>query len=167
MLKKKLCMLGSFGVGKTSLIRKYVHNVYSDRYVSTVGVKVDKKAVTLPNGEEVVLLIWDLEGRDDFESVAGTYLRGMSGYFLVADGTRLETLQSVAATGERMRSMFPGASSALLLNKSDLSSEWKVSEFSMSIFEAAGVRTFLTSAALGTGVEEAFLFLAGEMADRG
>lgn len=57
MVKKKVCMLGSFGVGKTSLIRKFVHNAYSDRYVSTVGVKVDKKTVVLRGGEEVILLI--------------------------------------------------------------------------------------------------------------
>lgn len=164
MIKKKLCVLGSFGVGKTSLIRKFVHNVYSDRYVSTVGVKVDKKTVVLPGGEEVVLLIWDLEGRDDFESVADTYLRGMSGYFLVADGTRPETVESVRNTGRRMRAMFPGVPSALLLNKADLTSAWKADDASMADFAEAGVGRFLTSAALGSGVEEAFGYIAGAMA---
>lgn len=91
----------------------------------------------------------------------------MSGYFLVADGTRPDTLDSVRGTGAKMRSMFPGVPSALLLNKSDLSSAWKADARAIADFSEAGVRHFMTSAALGAGVEEAFLYLAEAMAAHG
>jgi small GTP-binding protein len=167
MIKKKLCLLGSFGVGKTSLIRKFVHNVYSDTYLSTVGVKVDKKSLFLPEGQEVILIIWDLEGRDDFEKVSDTYLRGMSGYFLVADGTRPDTLESARATGKSMRILFPGVCSSLILNKADLVDAWHVSAADTADFTHLGIASFRTSAALGQGVEEAFLDIAGKMIGSG
>lgn len=62
VLQKKICMLGGFSVGKTSLVRRYVHSVFSDAYLTTVGVKIDKKIVTLPD-RTVNLILWDLAGR--------------------------------------------------------------------------------------------------------
>jgi len=163
IIKKKLCLMGSFGVGKTSLIRQYVLNVYSESYLSTVGVKVDKKIVALPSGEEVVLMIWDMEGRDDFKLVADTYLRGMSGYFLVADGTRPETLSVALSIGAAMRGLFPGVRSSLLVNKADLKDRWAVPDSSIRDFTKVGDPVFHTSAKLGSGVEEAFTDMAARM----
>ena len=61
MIQKKICMLGAFAVGKTSLVKRYVHSMFSDKYLSTVGVKIDKKV--LHNGDsEVMLMLWDLYG---------------------------------------------------------------------------------------------------------
>ena len=87
MLQKKICMLGSFAVGKTSLIRRYVESIYSDAYHTTVGVKIDKKTLTV-NEQEVNLVLWDLYGEDEFQKMKWSYVRGSSGYLLVADGTR-------------------------------------------------------------------------------
>lgn len=64
MIQKKICLLGSFSVGKTSLISRYVNSLFSDRYLTTVGVKIDKKQLTL-NGKELSLVIWDIAGEDD------------------------------------------------------------------------------------------------------
>lgn len=164
MIKKKLCLLGSLGVGKTSLIRKYVLNVYSESYLCTVGVKVDKKVVRLRDGEDVVLMIWDMEGQDDFSALADTYLRGLSGYLAVADGTRPETLRTALSICTSMSSMFPGASSSLLVNKCDLTDRWAVTEEECRDLAPGCGRILRTSAKLGTGVEEAFVDLAGRMA---
>ena len=87
MIQKKICMIGASGVGKTSLIAKFVHSMFSDKYLTTVGVKIDKKTVSV-DGAEVMLMIWDLAGDDDFQRLQISYLRGTSGYLLVADGTR-------------------------------------------------------------------------------
>ncbi len=75
MIQKKICMLGSFAVGKTSLVRRFVESIYSDAYHTTVGVKIDKKTVQ-QNGTEVSLLLWDLYGEDEFQKMRWSYLRG-------------------------------------------------------------------------------------------
>jgi len=62
MIQKKVCMVGVFGTGKTSLVQRYVHSLFSSKYHSTVGVKIDRKQVRV--GEtDVNLLLWDVEGR--------------------------------------------------------------------------------------------------------
>ena len=83
MIQKKVCMLGAFAVGKTSLVRRFVHSMFADKYLTTVGVKIDKKQLT-HSGKEVLLLLWDLYGEDEFQRVQTTYLRGSSGLFLLA-----------------------------------------------------------------------------------
>jgi len=157
MVKKKVCLLGPFCVGKTSLIRKYIFNIYSEKYLSTVGVKIDKKTVTLKTGEEVMLMLWDLEGKEASESVTETYLRGMSGFILVADGTRPDTLVCVQKILNKMKNLFPGVPCILLINKFDLKDQWTVKKEDFSAFTSEGIDVSFTSAKDGTGVEEAFL----------
>ena len=83
MIQKKVCMVGTSGVGKTSLVAKFVHSMFSDKYLTTVGVKIDKKTVAV-DGNEVMLMIWDLAGDDGYQRLQTSYLRGTSGYLLVA-----------------------------------------------------------------------------------
>jgi GTPase SAR1 family protein len=92
MIQKKICMLGSFAVGKTSLIRRFVESIYSEAYHTTVGVKIDKRVVR-HNDSDVTLVLWDLYGEDEFQKMRWPYLRGAAGYLLVADGTRRNTLE--------------------------------------------------------------------------
>jgi len=99
-LQKKICMLGGFSVGKTSLVKRYVESVFSETYLTTVGVKIDKKTVDLSD-RIVNLILWDLAGEDDISSLRMSYLRGSAGYVLVADGTRPSTLE--VALSQRRR----------------------------------------------------------------
>ena len=85
MIQKKVCLLGTSGVGKTSLVAQFVHSMFSEKYLTTVGVKIDKKTVPL-NGTEVTLVLWDLAGDAYFQRLLSSSLRGTSGYLLVADG---------------------------------------------------------------------------------
>ena len=96
MLQKKICLLGAFGVGKTSLVRRYVDTIFSDTYLTTVGVKIDKKVMTV-GSEQMALILWDIAGEDAVSAVRVTYLRGAAGYLLVVDGTRPETLETAAS----------------------------------------------------------------------
>ena len=100
-LQKKICMLGSYSVGKTSLVRRFVESIFTDVYHSTIGVKIDKKVVRTGN-EQVDLVIWDIHGEDILQKVQVSYLRGISGYLLVVDGTRRQTLEDALTLNERI-----------------------------------------------------------------
>jgi len=102
MIQKKVCMIGTSGVGKTSLVVKFVHSIFSEKYLTTVGVKIDKKTVAV-DGNEIMLMIWDLAGDDDYQRLQTSYLRGTSGYLLVADGTRLITLDRARTKGSHQK----------------------------------------------------------------
>lgn len=103
MIQKKLCMLGAFAVGKTSLVRRFVQSLFTDKYLTTVGVKIDKKQVVCAD-KEVALLLWDLYGEDEFQRVQTSYLRGASGLLLVADGTRSATVDKAIELRDRAAS---------------------------------------------------------------
>lgn len=163
MMQKKICMLGAFAVGKTSLVSRFVHSVFSDRYLTTVGVKVDKKVVTLDGGE-VTLMLWDLYGHDDLQTVRTSYLRGASGYLLVADGTRQQTLEVARSLQKTAEGVLGGVPFVFVLNKSDLESEWQVDERALVRIAEQGWPIIRTSAKTGAGVEDAFARLARDMA---
>ncbi|HYL29829.1 MAG TPA: GTP-binding protein, partial [Gemmatimonadales bacterium] len=90
MIQKKICMVGLFGTGKTSLVQRFVHSRFSERYLTTVGVKIDRKEVEV-DGAGITIVLWDLAGRDGHEDITASYLRGAHGILYVADGTRRET----------------------------------------------------------------------------
>ena len=163
MLQKKVCMLGGFGVGKTSLVARFVSSIFSDKYLTTVGVKIDKKAVNV-GSEDMTLMLWDIYGQDDFQTVRESYLRGASGYLLVADGTRHATLDIARALQQKAESVIGGVPFLLLLNKADLNAQWQIDEQALRKLVDKGWRIVKTSAKTGEGVDDAFAKLAREMA---
>ena len=159
MLQKKICMLGAFAVGKTSLVRRYVESVFSDAYLTTVGVKVDKKSVDV-DGQTLALILWDIAGEDEVSVVRASYLRGSAGYMLVADGTRAASLDVARSLHSRVEVEVGPLPFVLLLNKGDLVEEWLVSDTEIDALRSAGWSVRRTSAKTGEGVEEAFRELA-------
>src|SRR5215469_1056715 len=155
MLQKKICMLGSFSVGKTSLVRRFVESIFDEQYQTTIGVKVDKKVVELA-GKEVTLVLWDIHGEDVLQSMRMTYLRGMSGYLLVIDPTRRQTLKDALALEARVQQAMGLIPRVLILNKCDLIADWDIDLERISAFEKSGQAVVRTSAKTGQGVEEAF-----------
>jgi small GTP-binding protein len=158
-LQKKICMLGAFAVGKTSLVRRYVDSIFSDRYLTTVGVKIDKRMVTV-GGSEVSLILWDIAGEDDISQVRTSYVRGAAGYLLVVDGTRPGTVEVAQSIQQRVEAEVGKLPFVVLLNKRDLQSLWSVSAEHVAALERAGWIVQLTSARSGEGVEDAFQALA-------
>ena len=163
MLQKKICMLGGFGVGKTSLVSRFVSSMFSDKYLTTVGVKIDKKTVSLAS-QDMTLMLWDIYGEDEFQTVRESYLRGASGYLLVADGTRHATLETAAALQRKAESVVGPVPFLLLLNKADLDREWQVDERALVKLVEQGWRVMKTSAKTGADVDHAFMTLAMAMA---
>lgn len=162
MITKKICMLGSFAVGKTSLVRRFVESLYSEAYHTTVGVKVDKKVLSL-DGRELTLVLWDIYGEDDYQKMRWTYLRGASGYLLVADGTRRATVEKAIALEQKAREEVGVLPFVFLINKSDLVDEWDVDEALEAQLAARNWTPFRSSAKTGEGVEAAFALLARKM----
>jgi small GTP-binding protein len=162
MLKKKVCMLGSFSVGKTSLVRRYVQSLFDDKYLTTVGVKVDKRT-TRVGEDEVVMLLWDIYGEDEFQKLRMSYLRGANGYLLVADGTRRATLEKALEINERVQACSDAAPAVLVVNKADLAADWEVSPEMLAELRGRGWEPLESSAKTGAGVEEAFEALARMM----
>ncbi len=158
MLQKKICMLGAFSVGKTSLVRRFVESIFSDSYLTTVGVKIDKKTLTV-GSRGLNLILWDIAGEDDASAVRMSYLRGAAGYLLVADGTRPQTLDVARSIQRRVEAEYGRLPFVLLANKCDLASEWTLSDESIAEV-AANSSVRRTSAKTGEGVEAAFQELA-------
>jgi small GTP-binding protein len=162
MIQKKVCMIGTFAVGKTSLVRQFVESVYSDKYHTTVGVKVDKKIVTVGENE-VTLVLWDIEGAETGLELRQSYLRGATGYLLVADGTRPDTLASAVALQARVEATVGKIPFLLLLNKVDLDQQWRIDSGELDRLRASNWLITTTSAKTGQGVEKAFTTLAQNM----
>jgi len=159
MIEKKICMLGSFAVGKTSLVRRYVKSIYDDAYHTTVGVKVDKKVLKVGD-TDLSLILWDLYGEDEFQKMKWTYLRGSSGYLLVADGTRRATIERALAMEQKVREEVGEIPFILVINKNDLVQEWDLDPVLESHFNAKGWTVLHSSAKTGENVDEAFHQLA-------
>ena len=162
MIQKKVCMIGTFAVGKTSLVRQFVESVYSEKYHTTVGVKVDKKIVAVGENE-VTLVLWDIEGAETGLELRQSYLRGAAGYLLVADGTRPDTLGSAVTLQARAEATVGKVPFLLLLNKVDLDQHWRVPPQELDRLRASNWLMTTTSAKTGQGVENAFTTLVQKM----
>lgn len=162
MLQKKVCMVGSFATGKTSLIARFVHSIFSEKYQTTVGVKIDKKTVNY-NDKELNLILWDLYGEDEFQKVRMSYLRGSSAYLLVVDGTRRSTLEKAFNLQIKVEETIGKVPFILIMNKSDLSDEWEIDIDEINDLTQRGWSIVKTSAKTGRGVEEVFQTITKKM----
>ena len=154
VIQKKIALLGAPGVGKTSLVRRFVQSLFDDTYLTTIGVKVDKKLLQV-GGQDVTLMLWDVAGTEEHFTVPPSYVRGAAGYLLVADGTRPETLEAGsrprradaararrAAGGARAQQDRPGGGVAARRARR------RVARWAQPVLKA--------SAKTGQGVEDAF-----------
>ena len=163
-IAKKVCMVGPFAVGKTSLVRQFVESIFSDKYHTTIGVKISKKAIQCED-QQLQLMLWDIEGVDVFTELKASYLRGAAGVMIVVDGTRPATLNQINHLVTLVRNQLEDTPIVVLVNKADLHEEWKLESDAMETFQADGLTVFLTSAKTGDQVDEAFEQLALKMID--
>ena len=119
LIQKKICLLGDFAVGKTSLVRRYVEGRFDDKYLSTIGVKISNRQLNREN-YQLNLIIWDLAGGETFSGYDKNYLRGAAGALLVFDLTRLDTLRILSDYVNQMCEINPDASMMVAAHKFDL-----------------------------------------------
>jgi len=150
----KLCLLGDGAVGKTSLVRRFVFDVFDDKYITSFGTKVSKKSMKIGE-DDVDLLIWDILGQKTHESLHAAYYRGAAGAFAVCDFTRPDTMQSLKSWVGNFRSTVGETPVIILGNKSDLDKAYSLSDL-QSFGASIGCEVFETSAKTGMNVEKAF-----------
>ncbi len=165
-IKVKICLVGDSAVGKTSLIRRYVMDIFDDKYISTLGAKVSKKRVIIKKGDkniDLILSIWDILGQQEFKSIHNMAFKGSRGALLVCDITRKDTLTNITTWKNRVEEIVGNIPMVLLANKSDLTSEYEFTEDELkSLSEQLNLDFYLTSAKFGDNVIKTF-FKLGEL----
>lgn len=116
---KKVVLVGHFGVGKSSLMRRFVQNTFSDNYIVTIGVHILKKEIKIEE-LNLTLVIWDIEGKDDIQKVRSSYLIGTSGFIYVIDPTRSQTYERFNEEIDFLKTTYPTSKIVSVANKSDL-----------------------------------------------
>jgi len=173
-ISAKVCLLGAFAVGKTSLVRRFVYDAFDDKYISTIGVKVSRKTVIVPHEDgpiDVNMMLWDLAGSEEFSRLRTSYFRGAAGAVLVCDVTRPDTLPGLLSHARELAQVCPQACFVVAGNKRDLVDEQQVTLAELEGAAAAiedetgcgSVPCFLTSALTGQEVETLFRRLADQV----
>lgn len=156
-VSKKIVVLGHFGVGKTSLIRRFVEDSFSDNYKVSIGVHITKKVVEIAVNEQISLILWDLEGTDDLNTIRDAYLLGTHGVVFVFDVTRPSTFQSLHTDLKIVKEKMPTLPLMIVGNKADLVVK---SDLEILLKNNNITTNFLTSAKTGDAVNDMFLELA-------
>lgn len=157
MLKRKICMVGDFAVGKTSLTQKFVNNVFSDKYLTTIGVKIDSVVVG-----DSKLIVWDVAGRDSLSPINANYLVGAAGIVLVCDGTRPSTITALHSLWQTVSDRIGDVPVVVAINKYD-DPDWQISEAQHADLAAKNWESFNTSAKTGKNVEDLFSSLVAKI----
>ena len=157
MSKKKICMVGDFAVGKTSLTQRFVNNVFSDKYLTTIGVKIDTALV-----DDTKVILWDIAGRDSLSPVNVSYLVGASGVVLVADGTRESTISNLYEIWQTIVNRIGEVPAVVAINKKDCD-DWHINEHDLAKFSELGWPVFFTSAKDDHNIEDVFQALIHEI----
>jgi small GTP-binding protein len=147
---------------KSSLVARFVHSIFSDKYHTTVGVKVDKKVCRIDD-RDITLMLWDMAGEEENAPVKTHLIRGASGYLLVVDGCRRKTLDVALSIQQRVENEIGQCPFLLLANKADERSKWEIPDSAWKELKKRGWTVLETSAKTGKGVEEAFFTLCSRI----
>lgn len=163
IIKRKICVLGAFSVGKTSLVNRFVHNRFDEKYLTTVGISVSQKLMPPlqdpQSGQTVqyMFLIWDIAALEKFDPISMNYFRGASGALAVADVTRPETIDELGRLCKKFKEISPKAALISVGNKADLyNGEGTIRNGLDTLASKYDADMILTSAKTGDGVEKAF-----------
>lgn len=161
IVQKKVSLLGEFATGKTSLVRRFVYNIFDERYMSTLGVNISRKEIGFADLKRIHMLIWDLSGNEKFDGARSDYIRGTSGALLVCDLTRAETVSKLSYFKNYLYEFCPNIPAILIGNKADLIPDgYKTVQQLETIAKECNFPYKITSAKKGIEVDSAFIDLA-------
>jgi len=168
LMKVKVCFIGDAGVGKTSLIKRYVLDVFDDRYIATIGTKVTKKIVDVDGQVKVMMLVWDIMGQKGFrELLREAYFFGAHGAIAVCDLTNKETLEELRYWIKALTDVAGDVPIAFAGNKVDLENDRVIKEEDLQeLASKYKGKAYLTSAKTGQNVEAVFKTLAEAMSEK-
>ena len=155
MISKKVILTGSFGVGKTSLFNQFIYQQFSDKYLTTIGVKVNKKDLVI-DGEELSMLLWDIAGEVAQDKVPASYFLGAGGIIYVVDVSRPITFTNMQTDIAFLKKLLPDTTIIIVGNKKDLISAAELAEMAQNLTVKWD---FTTSAKTNENVDALFLEL--------
>jgi len=156
-ITKKIVILGHFGVGKTSITRRYLLDIFETDYMPTLGVQIKKKVIELPSGSLLSMIIWDLEGFSSVAKTRASYLLGSNGFIYVFDITRPFTYQHLDEEIAFIKATYPQVTFKLVGNKKDQKSPSEV----LAFLDDKNIKIdAFVSAKTGEGIHELFMDLA-------
>ncbi|KAJ4786082.1 Ras-related protein Rab-21 [Rhynchospora pubera] len=163
----KLVLLGDGRVGKTSLVVRYINNVFSEKQEATIQASYLTKRLVI-DGVPVTLSIWDTAGQERFHALGPIYYRDADAALLVYDITSSETFNRVTKWVKELQQMAPpDIIMTIAANKSDLLRSKKINiQDAESYSTSIGARLFVTSSKTGVGIDEMFLDIAKRLIDR-
>jgi len=156
-IAKKICLIGRFAVGKTSLVKQFIDKQFGEKYKTTVGVSISTKEVII-NHHEISLVIWDIAGFEQ-DGHYQHYMRGVHGLIWVVDGTEPESLEIMDTINNSLPEI-KQIPSVCFINKNDLLDEWIITEKDISDLKKFNYAVLKTSAKTGKNVEIGFNTLA-------
>lgn len=162
MISKKVILTGSFGVGKTSLFEQFLYSKFSKKYLTTIGVKVDKKVINVA-GKELSLIIWDIAGEVKQDKVPNSYFLGTSAIIYVFDVTRKSTYEGLKQDLEHLNKMLPNGITSIVGNKVDLVNNDFIQDLKQNIPLPWNI---LTSAKTGKNVEQLFMEIGTKLLEK-
>ena len=156
-IAKKICLIGRFAVGKTSLVKQYIDKQFGEKYKTTVGVSISTKTITVES-KDVSLVIWDIAGFEQ-DGHYTHYMRGVHGLIWVVDGTERESFDIIDTINKSLPEI-KQIPSVCFINKSDLVNEWIINESEIDGLKEFNYAVYKTSAKTGENVEIGFNKLA-------
>lgn len=173
LMKVKICFIGDAGVGKTSLIKRYVLDVFDDRYIATIGTKVTKKVIETKDSKtgepvRVMMLVWDIMGQKGFrELLREAYFFGAHGAIAVCDVTNRETLDELRYWIKALTDVAGDVPIVFVGNKADLENGAVLHEEDLkALADKYNAPEFMTSAKIGENVETIFKTLAEKIVSK-
>lgn len=162
MISKKIILTGSFGVGKTSLFNRFIYQQFSDKYLTTIGVKVNNKTIKIDD-ESLSMMVWDIAGEVSQDKVPASYFLGASGIIYVMDLSRPLTFVNMVSDIQFLRDLLPNGTIIIVANKKDLVTEEQLETIRL---ELAQPFDYSTSAKTGENVEELFIEMGKRLLHR-
>ena len=140
------------------MVKQFVEGIFSEKYLTTIGVKIDKKTITFEN-EQIQFMLWDMEGNDTYNVFQERYLRGAAAYIIVVDQTRVSSIHEGLDIHTLARQV-SNCPAVLTVNKNDLPAIWNIENNENEVYKDLFDLHFSTSAKTGENVEAMFLALA-------
>ena len=142
------------------MVARFVRHTFSEKYLTTVGVKIDSKQIDLSDGLTLKLIVWDIAGSDKYSGIDTNYITGSAGILFVVDGTRKETLDAIDSLRRTVNESVGDCAMVCAINKNDLETQWEITAADIDYLIESEIPTFKTSAKTGENVEAAFVSLA-------